>query len=122
MVATVGVKPGADELYSSLDSLDRVVSALGSNAVAGVLGVAKSQPTRWRQRRDGISPTNRQRLTDLDHVLARLLLVLHPEEAGDWLSSSNAHLAGGRPIDVLHLRGAAPVIDAIDAMQEGAFA
>lgn len=55
-------------------------------------------------------------------MLDRLLLELHPDQAGVWLTSPNPHLAGARPIDVLKLRGAAPVLDAIDALAVGASA
>ena len=46
---------------------------------------------------------------------ARLLEIYPHELAELWLESHNAHL-GARPIDVLQLRGAAPVIEAIDAL------
>lgn len=63
--------------------------------------------------------TNR---SDLDHVLDRLLLELHPDEAALWLTGPNPHLNGSRPIDVLELRGPAAVLTAIDALVAGAFA
>jgi uncharacterized protein (DUF2384 family) len=53
--------------------------------------------------------------------LDRLLQVLWPEEASEWLTARNPHL-NGRPIDVLALRGSAPVIEAIDALSQGAYA
>lgn len=62
------------------------------------------------------------RPVEVDHVVDRLLAVLHPEEAGVWLGSSNAHLDGGRPVDVLLLRGPGRVLDAVDALVEGAYA
>jgi uncharacterized protein (DUF2384 family) len=90
--------------------------------VARILGVSASQPARWRSGKEAISPPNRRRLSDLDHVLDRLLLELYPDQAGDWLSTPNAHLGGAVPIDVLSLRGAAAVLEAIDALAAGAFA
>ncbi|MBK9178150.1 MAG: DUF2384 domain-containing protein [Acidimicrobiales bacterium] len=117
----IAVRSGAADLYPVPEEVDRVVRILGSNAVADVLGVARSQPSRWRSGRERISPPNRRRLADLDHVLHRLLLVLWPEQASGWLTADNPHL-GGRPIDVLALRGAGPVIDAIDALDQGAYA
>lgn len=98
------------------------MALLGSNVVADVLGVSRSQPGRWRSGAEQISPANRRRLTDLDHVLNRLLQVLWPEQAGAWLSSPNPHLGGARPVDVLAIRGAGPVIDALDALAAGAYA
>lgn len=120
-VRDVNVKPGAPDLFVVPEEVERVVAVLGSNAVADVLGVSRSQPSRWRSGAERISPTNRARLTDLDHVLNRLLQVLWPEEATAWLTTDNPHL-GGRPIDVLALEGAAPVLKAIDALAQGAYA
>ena len=115
------VDPDAPALFEVPAEVERVVSALGSNAVAELLGVSRSQPSRWRSGKERISPRNRARLTDLDHVLNRLLQVLWPEEAGAWLTAPNPHL-GGRPVDVLAVRGAGPVIQAIDALAQGAYA
>jgi uncharacterized protein (DUF2384 family) len=117
----ITVDPEAPSLFDVPSEVERVVSALGSNAVAELLGVSRSQPSRWRSGKECISPVNRARLTDLDHVLNRLLQVLWPEEAGAWLTARNPHL-GGRPVDVLALRGAAPVLQAIDALAQGAYA
>ncbi len=118
---TVTVKAGAAALFDVPAEVERVVSALGSNTVADLLGVSRSQPSRWRRGEERISPANRARLADLDHVLNRLLQVLWPEEAGAWLTAVNPHL-GGRPVDVLSLRGSSPVIEAIDALAQGAYA
>ena len=118
---TVTVKAGAAALFDVPAEVERVVSALGSNTVADLLGVSRSQPSRWRRGEERISPANRARLADLDHVLNRLLQVLWPEEAGAWLTATDPHL-GGRPVDVLALRGSAPVIEAIDALAQGAYA
>jgi uncharacterized protein (DUF2384 family) len=115
------VDPDATDLFDVPAEVERVVSALGSNTVAELLGVSRSQPSRWRSGKERVSPANRARLTDLDHILNRLLQVLWPEEAGAWLTATDPHL-GGRPVDVLALRGAAPVIEAIDALAQGAYA
>jgi uncharacterized protein (DUF2384 family) len=117
----ITVDPDAPRLFDVPAEVARVVAALGSNTVAELLGVSRSQPSRWRSGKERISPGNRARLTDLDHVLNRLLQVLWPEEASAWLTARNPHL-GGRPVDVLALRGAAPVLQAIDALAQGAYA
>ncbi len=122
MLNHVKVKPTAAELFEATPGIDRIVAALGSNTVAELLGVSRSQPSRWRSGTERMSPVNRARVVDLDHVLDRLLAELHPEEAGVWLSSPNAHLGGGRPIDVLLIRGPGRVLDAVDALAEGAYA
>lgn len=120
-VERVTVRQGANLLFEDSGHVERVVSALGSNNVAGLLGVSRSQPSRWRTGEEQMSPINRARIADLDHVLNRLLQILWPEEASDWLTARNPHL-GGRPIDVLALRGAGPLIEAIDALAQGAYA
>ncbi|MGQ0464768.1 MAG: antitoxin Xre/MbcA/ParS toxin-binding domain-containing protein [Sporichthyaceae bacterium] len=119
---TLKVAPAAAAHYSPDAPVARVVQALGNNVVAELLGVSRSQPSRWRSGKERLSPENRRRISDLDHVLDRLLAELHPEEAGLWLCGNNAHLGGARPIDVLTLRGAGPVLSAIDALGQGAFA
>ena len=112
----------AEELYSAEPLIARLVGVVGSNALAGLVGVSTSQPSRWRNGKEKISSTNRRRLSDLDFILDRLLLELYPDQVGSWLLGSNAHLAGARPIDVLRLKGPAMVLPAIDALVTGAFA
>lgn len=101
--------------------LDFVVERLGSNQAAALIGVSRSQPSRWRSGEERIGPESERRLLDLDYVLARLLRLFPERQARVWLRSHNAHL-GARPIDVLRLRGAEPVIVAIDAEEQGAYA
>lgn len=101
--------------------LEVLVNGLGNNRVADLLDVSRSQPSRWRREEEGIDPENQRRLLDLDYVMSRLLQLYPEEQARIWLSSQNSHL-GGRPVDVLRLRGAAPVVGAIDAEAEGAYA
>jgi uncharacterized protein (DUF2384 family) len=108
--------------FTPVTAVERLVAVLGNNALARVLGVSASQPGRWRSGKDRVSPANRRRISDLDHVLDRLLQELWPDQAGVWLTAPNAHLGSARPIDVLALRGAAPVLEAVDALATGAFA
>lgn len=115
------VRPEAVGVYRVEAKLDHVVEALGNNVTASLLGVSRSQPSRWRSGKEGMSPQSRAAITDLDYVLDRLLQVLHPKVAGIWLSSDNAFL-GGRPVDVLRRRGPRAVIDAIEALAQGAYA
>jgi hypothetical protein len=101
--------------------LERLIAQLGNNRLANLMAVSRSQPSRWRSGEEGIGPENQRRLIDLDYVFGRLEQLFTPRQAEIWLTSSNAHL-GARPIDVLRVRGATPVIAAIDAEAEGAFA
>lgn len=120
--ATLSVSADAPEVFAPDATVHRLVAVLGNNGLARLLGVSPSQPTRWRSGKESISPANRRRLSDLDHVLDRLLLELWPDQAGDWLTNPNPHLGGAVPVDVLILRGAPPVLAAIDALAAGAFA
>jgi len=63
-----------------------------------------------------------RRVVDLHDVLTRILRVYGRESAALWLVGSEPLLGGARPIDVLALEGAAPVIRAIDGIAQGAFA
>lgn len=116
------VAPSAPESFAPDNAVERLVTAFGNNSLARILGVSASQPARWRSGKESISPVNRRRLVDLDHVLDRLLLELWPDQVGEWLTSPNPHLGGAIPIDVLVLRGAPPVLEAIDALASGTFA
>lgn len=100
-----------------------VVEHLGGvRAVAALLGVSPSQPSRWRSGQETPGPGAARLLVDLDHVLATLLQVWVPEVATNWLQSPNAHLDGARPIDVLRVRGSAEVVAAARAEAAGAYA
>lgn len=103
------------------ERLERLIDGFGNNRVADLLEVARSQPSRWRQGKEKPGATSRRRLLDIDYVLSRLLQIYPREIAEIWITSFNAHL-GGRPIDVLHLKGVTPVIEALDAEAEGAYA
>ena len=94
----------------------------GVNALARLLDVSPSQPSRWRRGVEAPGPENARRLLDLDHVVARVLLLWDRSLVEAWLTGPNAHLEGRRPIDVLRLRGAAEVLGALDAEAQGAFA
>lgn len=114
--------PSVDARVVSVDEkLESLIALLGNNRVAGLLGVSKSQPSRWRSGEEGMSPESARRVTDLEYVISRLGQVYPGAVAETWLTSQNAHL-GARPADVLRLRGAGPVIAAVDAEEEGAFA
>lgn len=114
-------EPAAEYVVGVVERVDRLVQGFGNNRVADLLGVSRSQPSRWRRRLETIGPKSQRAVLDLDYVLARLLR-LYPKELADlWLTSYNHHL-GARPVDVLQMEGARPVIDAIDAEEQGAYA
>jgi len=113
-------EPGATGMLLG-EKLHRLIAGFGNNRVASLLGVSPSQPSRWQKGEERISAENQRGLLDLDYVMARLLQLFPQEQAEIWLTSHNAHL-GARPIDVLRLRGAARVVQAIDAEAQDAYA
>lgn len=66
--------------------------------------------------------SNARAIVDLDHVVARAGLLWQPAVVTSWLYGHNAFLEGARPIDVVKLRGAAPVIEALDQELAGGYA
>ena len=102
--------------------LEWLISILGSNQVADLLSVNRSQPSRWRTGAEGLAARNQRAVLDLDYVIVRLHQLWVPEVAAIWLQSPNAHLGGAMPLDVLRQRGAGPVVQAIDAEAQGAYA
>ena len=98
-----------------------MVDLFGNNRVAEMLGVSRSQPSRWRRGLEGLDDENRRHVADLDYVLSRLLYLYVPDVAVVWLESPHP-LLGTRPMDAMRLRGPASVIPAIDLEEEGGYA
>lgn len=55
-------------------------------------------------------------------VVSKLLALTSPQAAMLWLKGNNAHLGGAQPLVVLQLDGSGPVLDALQAFEQGAFA
>jgi uncharacterized protein (DUF2384 family) len=102
--------------------LARVVDAVGSNAAARLLAADRAQVSRWGSGTEPISAEMGRRIVDLHDILTRILRVYSRDAAALWLGGSEPLLGGARPIDVLALEGAAPVIRAIDGIAQGAYA
>lgn len=107
------------DLIPLLERLDR---GFGTRGVARLLGVEPGTVTNWKRRRHKIGHEHARRLIDLHAVLARVFRLYDPVVAKDWLLGSEPFFGGARPIDVLATRGAAPLIEALDAIEAGAFA
>jgi hypothetical protein len=88
---------------------------LGGAQLAELVGVNRSQPSRWIKGTERPGAIAAPILIDLEHVLARAHLVWGSAAAATWLESANSYLDGARPIDVLHLSGPSPVLEALDA-------
>lgn len=120
--ATVRMQRAASPGTEVRRRLAWITAVLGNNRVAEILGVSRSQPSRWRTGTEGLAARNQRAVLDLDYVIARLHQLWVPEVAATWLESPNAHLGGATPLDVLRQRGAAEVVRAIDAEAQGAYA
>ncbi len=114
-------KPGANLLADVRPLLARLVEAVGTNETARLLDADRSQVSRWGSNQEPVSAEMGRRIVDLHDILTRIVRVFEPEAAAQWLTGSEPLLGGARPIDVLALRGAAPVIRAIDGIMQGAF-
>lgn len=124
-VDTITIKPNEktlSKLASPKPALQWLVSILGSNQTATLLGVSKPQPSRWI-RGEAISVQSTERILALNYLLRRLFTSsLHTDEVGPWLTSPQPFLNGARPIDVLVSRGIADVLRAVDTIDQGAYA
>ena len=102
--------------------LKRLIQALGTNAAGRPLGADRALVSRWSSGKEPLSSEMSRRVVDLHDVLTRILRIYGREAAALWLTGSEPLLGGSRPIDVLALEGAAPVIRAIDGIARGAYA
>jgi len=102
--------------------LVRIIDALGTNSAARLLGADRAQVSRWTAGTEPVGAEMGRRIVDLHDVLTRILRVYSREAAAMWLVGSEPLLSGARPIDVLAMEGAAPVIRAIDGIAAGAYA
>jgi uncharacterized protein (DUF2384 family) len=118
----VVLRQSADALADVTPLLARVVEALGTNAASRLLGADRAQVSRWTAGTESIGSEMGRRIVDLHDVLTRILRVYGREAAAMWLVGSEPLLGGARPIDILVLEGAAPVIRAIDGISQGAYA
>ncbi|MDQ6929433.1 MAG: hypothetical protein M3126_02035 [Candidatus Eremiobacteraeota bacterium] len=101
--------------------LVRLIDAFGGNIVARMLDVNPSMITRWKSG-GTISAEMTSRIIDLHDVFNRAFQIMRPRNAVLWLFGQEPLLNGARPIDVLAVRGVAPVIEALMGIEAGAYA
>src|SRR2546425_7271290 len=89
--------------------------------VADLLGVSRSQVTRWL-RGQGIDPLNAEKVDLLELVMANLLRLYEPEAARAWLLGLNPHLRNRRPIDLVRKGKLEELMAAIRADRAGSYA
>ncbi|ETB46475.1 hypothetical protein O981_27950 [Mycobacterium avium 10-5560] len=105
---------GADDPLAA-SRVRYLVDMLGGAQLASLVGVNRSQPSRWMTGDERPGPVAAPLLIDLEHVIARARLVWGETAAATWLVSANSYLDGARPLDVLQLSGPAPVLESLDA-------
>ena len=110
------------DLYKPELQVIRLVELLGNNLLADLLSVNRSQPSMWKNNKEKLSVENQRKVSDLDHVMNRLLIELYPDQAIQWMQGSNPHLNFARPMDALIVNGPSKVLDAIDALASGSYA
>ena len=92
-----------------------------SARLADLLGVSRSQVTRWL-RGAGIDPLNAEKVDLLELVWSNLLRVYEPEAAREWLWGLNPMLGDRRPIDLVRAGRAEELMRAIRAERADSFA
>jgi hypothetical protein len=122
IASAIRVKADATQAYDVTVKLDRLVATFGQNATAGLLALDAGQLRRCLKGQESISAPIAQRIVDLEYVVDRALRVFHPDEVGPWLSEAEPLLGGAIPLNVLVLRGSAPVIAALSRIAAGTFA
>ena len=90
-------------------------------ALADLLGVSRSQITRWL-RGAGIDPLNAEKVDLLELVWSNLLRLYEPDAARAWLFGVNPHLGDRRPIDAIRGGRTEELMRAIRAERAGSFA
>src|SRR4051812_44206959 len=101
----IRLRPAAAKLAAVQPLLERIVDALGTNKAAAILGVDRSQVSRWMSGAQLPGAEMSRRIVDFHDVLTRILRVYEREGAEMWLTGSEPLLGGARPIDVLALEG-----------------
>ena len=117
------IEPASDPRAISdvSELLKRMVRAYGQATIAGILGVDKSTVSLWARGKRAVSPPMRTRIIEVHDVLNRVHQVYNPALAARWLVGHEPKLGGARPLDVVAIQGASPVIDALDAIESGAY-
>jgi hypothetical protein len=118
----VQVKPDAAQTFDVNEKFGRLVAAFGQNATSQLLTWDAAQMRRCLKREEKIDAPFALRIIDLEYVVDRALSIFYPDEVGPWLSQPEPLLGGAIPLNVLALRGSAPVIAALSRVGAGASA
>jgi uncharacterized protein (DUF2384 family) len=92
-----------------------------SARLADLLGVSRSQVTRWL-RGAGIDPLNAEKVDLLELVWSNVLRIYDPDAALAWLFGVNPLLGDRRPVDLIRLGRTEELMRAIRAERSDTFA
>ena len=92
-----------------------------SARLADLLGVSRSQVTRWL-RGAGIDPLNAEKVDLLELVWSNLLRIYDRDAALSWLFGVNPLLGDRRPVDLIRMGRTEELMRAIRAERSDAFA
>lgn len=119
LTEVIRVKPDAAQAFAVAPKLERLISALGSNGAADVLGIDRSQLSRFARGKERISQELARRISDVEYVLERALQTMNAEAIGPWLTSPEPLLGERVPLNVLAREGPAPVVSVLEAIYAG---
>jgi uncharacterized protein (DUF2384 family) len=89
--------------------------------LADMLGVSRSQVTRWLQG-SGIDPRNAEKVDLLELVWSAALRLYERDAAFAWLTGVNPHLGDRRPIDLVRSGRTEELMRALRAERAESFA
>lgn len=102
--------------------VERLKAVFGLRALATILNTDAGNLSRFLSGRRALSDQVARRSVDLDHVLMRAALIFELDVIPDWLTGNEPFLRHARPIDVLAVHGAGPLIVALDGIAAGSYA
>jgi hypothetical protein len=121
--STSGLDPAGEPAWGSQFRTRFLIDTFGGpSGLADALGVGEREPSRWQDGSERPGSEVARLIVDLDHVVARALQLWIPEVVMSWLQSPNPYLEGATPLEVLHSRGSAEVLAALDETLSGAYA
>jgi len=119
LTAEIRIKPDAAQSFPTEPKLQRLISALGSNGAADLLGIDRSQLSRFARGKERISQELARRISDVEYVLERALQTMNADAIGPWLTSPEPLLGDRVPLNVLAREGPTPVVNALEAIYAG---
>jgi hypothetical protein len=108
------------EIENLLNLLEKILG--GRKILADLLGVDKSQITRWHKLTYP-DKKNLAKIIGINYIIVRLMQNFrYVDSALKWLNGENLHLNNRRPIDVLKDNRINDILLAIDMYETGSYA